>query len=112
METKTVDTYCVGIFMGGDIARAKAFLRREFYPPNRGLCVTIEPTLFLYTGGEENGFVITLRNYPRFPSEPAELYARAKGIAEKLIVELCQWSAMIVASDKTEWLNVRPAEGK
>ena len=50
------------------------------------------------------GFV----NYPRFPSEPAALFARAKQIAERLIPALCQWSALLVAHDRTEWLNTRP----
>lgn len=50
----TVDTYTARIYMAGDIEQAKVFMRKECYPPNEGLCVTIEPTTFIYTGGEES----------------------------------------------------------
>lgn len=107
----TVPTYTVRLYMAGDIEQAKRLLRAECYPPNDGLCVTIEPTTFIYTGGEESGFVVGFVNYPRFPSEPEKLLARARGIAERLIPALCQWSALLVASDVTEWINRRPYEG-
>jgi hypothetical protein len=102
-----VPTYSVSIYMAGDIAHAKQLLRAECYPPNEGLCVTVTPTTFTYTGGEESGFVVGLVNYPRFPSEPAKLWERAIVIANRLIPALCQWSALVVAPDKTEWINLR-----
>lgn len=108
MKTLVVPTYTVQITMGGDIEYAKQLLRIESYPPNEGLCVTIEPTTFIYTGGEEAGFVIRLVNYPRLPSRPEEIWERAKHIAERLILSLCQWTALLIAPDKTEWLNARP----
>lgn len=40
----TVETFIVRLYMGGNIEQAKQVLRRECYPPNEGLCVTIEPT--------------------------------------------------------------------
>lgn len=106
--TKSVPTYAVRLYMAGEISEAKRALRRECYPPNEGLCVTIEPTTFIYTGGEEAGFVVGFVNYPRFPSEPQELWSRAKGIALRLVPELCQWSALLVAPDRSEWINCRP----
>lgn len=108
MKIESVSTYTVLLKMAGDIEHAKRILRAECYPPNDGLCVTIDPTAFIYTGGEEIGFVVGFVNYPRFPSEPDVLFARAKVIAQKLILELCQWSALLIAPDKTEWLNGRP----
>lgn len=110
MPWAEVPTYTVRLYMAGDIEQAKAALRRECYPPNAGLCVTVEPTTFVYTGGEEAGFVVGFVNYPRFPSEPAALWRRAAGIAEWLAPDLCQWSALLVAPDRTAWLNLRPKE--
>lgn len=104
----TVPTYAVRVYMAGDIEHAKRLLRAECYPPNEGLCVTVEPATFIYTGGEEAGFVVGLVNYPRFPKTPAEIHARAVAIAEKLIPQLCQWSALVVAPDVTTWINLRP----
>lgn len=103
---KDVPTYTVRLYMAGDIEQAKACLRSECYA--RGLCVTIEPTTFIYTGGEEEGFCIGFVNYPRFPSDPSELRARALGIAELLLPLLNQKSALLVASDRTLWLNIEP----
>lgn len=102
------ETYTVRLYMAGDIDHAKQLLRAECYPPNEGLCVTMEPTTFIYSGGEEQGFVVGFVNYPRFPTPPDALYARAKAIAENLIPALSQWSALLVAPDKTEWINGRP----
>ena len=104
-------TYVVSIYMAGDIHQAKRELRKECYPPNQGLCVTVEPTSYIYSGGEEAGFRVGLVNYPRFPTDHDALFARARGIAERLIPVLCQWSALIVAPDRSVWLSVRP-EGK
>lgn len=103
-----VSTYTVRLYMAGDIAEAKRLLRAECYPPNEGLCVTVEPTTFIYTGGEEAGFVVGFVNYPRFPSTPDALFQRARAIAERLIPALCQWAALLIAPDRTEWINTRP----
>lgn len=106
----TEPTYTVRLYMAGDIEDAKRFLRSECYPPNEGLCVTVEPCSFIYTGGEESGFVVGFVNYPRFPTTPEKLWDRAVGIAGRLVPALHQWSALLVAPDKTAWLNTRPPE--
>lgn len=106
--SKKVDTYTVTIYMAGSIEKAKELLRQRCYPPNPGLCVTIKPCSYIYSGGEEEGFEIGLVNYPRFPMTPDELWLDACVIAEKLIVGLFQWSALLVAPDKTEWITNRP----
>lgn len=105
---KSVDTYTVTIYMAGSIEKAKEFLRERCYPPNKGLCVSIKPCSYIYTGGEEEGFEIGLVNYPRFPVSKEELWLDACVIAEKLIPGLCQWSALLVAPDKSEWITNRP----
>jgi Fe-S-cluster-containing hydrogenase component 2 len=108
MIYKTVPTYAVSIYMAGDIETAKRLLRQECY--ECGLCVTVDPTTYIYTGGEEQGFVVGMVNYPRFPSDRESIWSRAKSIAEKLIGSCCQWSALLVAPDKTEWMTCRPEE--
>lgn len=103
MLTKQVKTYTVQIKMAGDIETAKRLLRRECY--HCGLCVTVEPTTYIYTGGEETGFVVGFLKYPRFPAPNESIFALAKEIAEKLMDECCQMSALLVATDKTVWLS-------
>lgn len=105
-----VETYRVRIEMAGNLQTAEQLLRKECYPPNEGLCVTVTPTTFIYTGGQESGFSVGMINYPRFPTTKEALFTRAVVIAEKLIAELCQWSACVIADDKTVWINKRPAD--
>ena len=106
-KTREIATYIVRIYVAGDLGSAKDHLRRACYPPNQGLCVTVEPTSFIYTGGEETGVVVGLVNYPRYPSTPTELFRRAVVLAKELIARLCQWSALVVASDRTLWITTR-----
>ena len=103
---KSVETIVVTIYMAGDIDTAKRWLRRRCY--ERGLCVTVTPTTFIYTGGEEAGFAVGFVNYPRFPSDADILCETAQQIADALIVECCQKSALIVAPDRTEWITKKP----
>jgi hypothetical protein len=107
--TDTV-TYTATIYMAGDIDTAKRWLRRHCY--NHGLCVTVTPTAFIYTGGEEAGFSVGLVNYPRFPSEPDDIFERAASIARSLVAECCQTAALVVATDTTRWIKVQPPGAK
>ncbi len=106
MNAVRVPTYWVEIRMAGDIADAKRLLRQECY--RRGLCVTVQAADFVDTGGEEAGIVVGLLNYPRFPSEPADILYRAREIALALMPHLNQKSALLVAADVTEWLTLEP----
>lgn len=103
-KTKTLPTHTVRIHLSGPIEVAKQVIR-EFCL--RGLCVTIEPTLFIYTGGEETGYVVGLVNYPRFPKYAHEIDKTAHELAEKLIEATHQHSALIVSRSKTTWITSR-----
>jgi hypothetical protein len=72
-----------------------------------GLCVTIEPTTYMYTGGEEAGYVVGLVNYPRFPLEPAALVDRGRDLMRKLITGTFQHSGMLMTPDTAEWISQR-----
>jgi hypothetical protein len=99
MIEKSVSTYWVKIYQSGSIETAKEIIRREAFPG--GLCVTIEPTNYIFLGGEESGFVIGLVNYPRFPEEPQEILDRAKSLALKILDETWQISTMIMTPTET-----------
>lgn len=103
----SIVTFTVTIWMAGDIDTAKRFLRRRCH--ERGLCVTVTPTTFIYTGGEETGFQVGFVNYPRFPSTPGEIWTLAVEIAHQLIFECCQKSALVVSSSETLWISMPPA---
>ncbi len=102
---KTAPTYQIKLYVAGPIDVAKQILRGECL--REGLCVTIEPTDFIYTGGEEAGYVVGLLNYPRFPGTPQQLWERAHHIAELLVGGTHQHSILLVAPDTTQWLSRR-----
>lgn len=105
MQQASVETCWVEIHLAGDLAQAKQVCRA--FCLNVGLCVTVRPQTFIYTGGEEEGVVIGLVNYPRFPSKPEALFETAERLAEELRLHLCQHSYLLLAPDKTKWVNRR-----
>lgn len=105
MKLETAPSYWVRIYLSGPIEQAKQTIRAECL--RQGLCVTIEPTTFIYTGGEEQGYVVGLVNYPRFPSEPAALVERARALMLKLLADTFQQSAMFMTPETAEWVTLR-----
>ena len=99
----TLPTYQIKIYLSGSIEVAKQVIREHLL--ERPLCVTIEPTTYIYTGGEEAGYVVGLLNYPRFPTAPNELAVRASILAELLLERTFQRSALIVSPETTQRLN-------
>lgn len=97
-------TFAVRIYLSGPIEAAKQILREECL--ERPLCVTIEPTLYIYEGGEEAGYVVGLLQYPRFPTAPEKIAERARELALRLLRDTHQRSALLVIDgDQTEWLK-------
>jgi|SRR3989338_5311469 len=86
---KTVDTITAKIYLGlkegytcevHTLDEVKDFLQE--YVNTHGLCVTVTPTNFIYTNGREDGVVIGLINYPRFPKTKEEIRRTSEEIAE------------------------------
>ena len=50
-----------------------------------GLCVTITPTRYVYTDGQEDGVIIGLINYPRYPKYEDDLRALAMEIGRLVL---------------------------
>lgn len=99
----TSDAHIVRIYLSGPIEEAKSILRDECL--TEPICVTIEPTLYIFTGGEETGYVVGLLNYPRFPAEPKAIDERAIRLAKRLMLDTHQRSALVVMPEMTEWLQ-------
>lgn len=104
-----VDTYWVYIYIGGDVDVIRQACREWCW---RGACVTVEPVDFIYTGGEEAGVRVGFLNYPRFPAEPADIFALAEELARHLRRTAHQKSVLIVAPDKTLWLSAGDQDGR
>lgn len=104
MRQTTEPTRRAQIYIAGDLATARQVCR-EFCM--EGLCVTVTPTTFVYTGGAEEGVEIGLVNYPRFPSSQARLYQQAKRLGRDLMERLCQHSYLVVTPKTTTWHSRR-----
>ncbi len=92
--------------MAGDLVTAHRVVREFCY--ESGACFTVTASKFIYTGGEEDGFAIGLVNYPRFPSEPEALAARAESLAIKLLAACNQRTCLLVGTAETRWLVLEP----
>jgi hypothetical protein len=111
---KSQSTIRYDIFMAGDISQAKQVCREYC---EVGLCITIEPVDFIYTGGEEVGFKIGLINYPRFPTNHNQIRNHAIALGHEIRTRLCQNSFLVIGPDYTEWysrplLDVEQKESK
>jgi hypothetical protein len=89
---KTVNTYYAKIYVGmregysDKIHRIEeAYSLLQEYCDTVGLCVTVTPTKYIYKNGEEDGIIIGLINYPRFPSTPYDIEIKAFEIANKFL---------------------------
>jgi len=91
--------------MSGPIEVAKQVIRQECM--RAGWCVTVDPTTFIYTGGEEAGFVVGIINYPRFPAENAVTEARAMDLMKALLAATHQWSALLVTPETSTYITTR-----
>lgn len=104
-HSRETDTHWVRLYLSGPIDVAKQVCREECL--RAGLCVTVEPTTFIYTGGEEAGYVVGLVNYPRFPSTPESITARGRDLAVKLLDRTAQHSVLVMTPGRTEWITKR-----
>lgn len=105
MKTLTEPTYQIRLYLSGPIEVAKQVIREHVLAHPQ--CVTVEPTTFLYTGGEEQGYVVGLLNYPRFPSTQEDLCEYAMTLARLLLDRTFQHSALVVGSGSTVWITKR-----
>ena len=96
MHTVSEPTYWAEIAIAGDYDDARRACRKFC---EDGSCVTVTQTSFIYTGGEQSGVLVRLINYPRFPSGPYEIEAKAMKLAEHLRAALYQDSFTVISPE-------------
>ncbi len=75
-----------------------------------GLCVTVTPTTYVYTGGVEEGVCVRLIQYPRFPKDERDIFSTAVRLAEFLRAAMCQHSYTIETPHESHFFSARVAE--
>jgi hypothetical protein len=101
---KTVPSAPVRIYIAGNYDDA-ARICREFC--QRGACVRLTHTSYIYTGGQEDGVEVAFINYPRFPAQLAEIEGQAMALALMLLDGLFQHSCSIEGPSQTTWVSRR-----
>jgi len=94
--------YDVQIFVGTQIGYTEDFhtifevdnICKEYCEEHK-IAVTCSLTKFIYPGGEEQGAIVGLINYPRFPSSATEVTLHAYQLAYKLMDGLDQFRCSI-----------------
>lgn len=110
---RTVSTWWANIYVGLRVASSKVVydvgdaraICAEYC--KCGLCVTVTPTTFVYTGGDEPGVIVGLINYPRFPKDEHELRVLAVGLADDLLRGLKQLRVSVQMPSLTVMLGCR-----
>lgn len=105
MTTKSCQSYWVKIYISGPRLIVEQTCREECL--REGLCVTVDDTKFIYTGGEEAGSVIGLVDYPRFPKSRKDIRARANALALLLLEKTCQHSVLVMDDSRATWFTKR-----
>jgi len=98
------ESYSVTIYIAGPIDQIKQQCRKYC---EKGLCVTVTPTDYIYTMGEESGAMIGLINYPRFPKDTADIYEEGVKLGEELMFKCHQGSFTIVTPTTSYFFSRR-----
>jgi len=105
MSVNISKTWYASIHIAGDHQTALEVCR-EFCMD--GLCVSVTPTTFIYTGGAEEGVCVRIIQYPRFPRPERELMGVAIRLADLLRIRLFQHSFTIETPEETHFFSSRP----
>lgn len=89
----TCPTHVIKIYIAGDMQLARQFLQEYVMA---GACVGLSKEEYIYTLGKEDGIVVNLINYPRFPKTEEKLLDQAIKLARKLMLKLFQGSCTVV----------------
>lgn len=105
MKIQRAASYEVKIFIAGDY-KLLAEESRNFCD-EIGLCVTVTPTKYIYTNGEEDGSIIGLINYGRFPKSEKDVWNLAENLAKRLKVAANQTSFTIQDKNNSDFYSWR-----
>lgn len=105
---KVEKSFPITIHIAGKYSTAEKILKK--YCDEVGFCVTLQTVEYIYKNGTEHGLRVGLINYPRFPSDPATLTAKAIEIAELLREGLKQESYSVETPVETIWYSYRKGD--
>ena len=109
---KQVKTVKAEIFLGlregyteNYSSQSEIFTTLRNYCTKHKLAVTLTNTKFIYVNGYEDGMIIGLINYPRFPNTKEKIKDTALNIAELLMYKFKQYRISVIIGDETIMLE-------
>lgn len=100
MKVEECPAYYARLYIAGPLAGIEQCCREYML---KGLCVTVTPTNYIYTGGEQTGAIIESINYARFPSNEFLIEKNMIELGEKIMMELHQTSFSIVTPNTSKY---------
>ena len=113
MNKMRCSTFWAKIYIAGPIVQIEQVCRHFVL---KGGCVTVTPTNYIYTMGEESGAEIGLIHYPRFAKDATKcatmetkkaILDDAEALGFKLLAECFQGSFTIMTPDDTYFYSNR-----
>jgi hypothetical protein len=101
----SVDSWWVWIYVAGDLNTSEMICRKECF--EIGLCVTVQPIRYIFTGGTEDGVQVGLINYGRFPDNKDSILKKAVDLGRKIAEANHQWSYSVIAPSESLYFTRR-----
>lgn len=98
-NVNTCKTFYANIHIAGDAKMAEMCARE--YTFHKGWCVQIHDVKYVYTAGAEDGLLVRIIAYPRFPKSEVILMEEVQEFATVLANRLCQASYTIETPTNT-----------
>lgn len=95
------DGHLVRLYIGGDLTVAKQVIGK--FCRDNGWCVTVTPTDYIYSGGQESGIIVECICYPRFETTFEQNANKMRKLADELVISLNQKSYTILGFERGCW---------
>ncbi len=108
MKIFETHAYKIEIFIAGDIKTAEDICQK--YCDDTGFCVTVEPTNYVFTNGNERGVRVGIINYARFPNDQSKIFELAIVLGDLLLGGLGQGSYTVQDHIRSVMRSIRPTD--